>query len=309
MSFQITEAFVQQYSNNLYTLAQQRGSLLRNYVRQESVAAKARAFERIGQVTAQKRTTRHGDTPQMDTPHSRRWLYLTDYEWADMIDDLDKIRLLIDPTSDYILAAMWALGRSMDDELIAAADADVKTGETASGTASFPDSQRIAASDGTALSNLNVRTLRAVKQKFDAAQIDPSLERHMAITSSQLYNLLGDPQITSHDYNTVKALVDGRVDTFMGFKFHQIERLQNEANAVSANVVSGAIGSGTSVQGSRKVIAWAQDGLILGVGQEMKAEIAKRADKGFNTQAYAMMSVGAVRMEEQKVVICYCKES
>jgi hypothetical protein len=309
MSFQVTEAFVQQYSSTLYTLAQQKGSLLRNYVRTESIVGKARSFDRIGPVTAQKRTTRHGDTPQMDTPHSRRWVYLSDYEWADMIDDLDKIRMLIDPTSDYLMAAMWALGRSMDDELIAAADADVKTGETAATTVSLPDTQRLAASDGTNFSNLNVRTLRALKLKFDAAQIDPSITRHIAVTSSQLYSLLGETQVTSFDYNSVKALVQGQVNTFMGFQFHQIERLGSDQSGALANVTTGAFGSGSAVTGFRKAIAWAQDGLILGIGKEMKSEIAKRPDKGFNTQAYAMMSVGAVRMEEQKVVMVFCKEN
>lgn len=309
MSFQITTAFVQQYSANIYTLAQQKGSVLRPYVRQESIQGKARAFEQMGAVTAQKRTTRHGNTPQIDTPHSRRWCYLTDYEWGDMIDDLDKAKTLIDPQSDYIMAAMWALGRSLDDELIIASDATVATGETASTTAAFPDSQRYACNDGTNFSNLNVLGLRNIKLKLDAANIDASIPRHIACTASQLYALLGDDQITSADYNNVKALVQGEIDTYMGFKFHRIERLLNETATKSASSTTGAVGSGSSVTGFRRVIAWAQDGLIGGVGLDMKGEVAKRPDKGFNLQAYAMMSFGAVRMEEVKVVIAYCKES
>ena len=66
-----------------------------------------------------KRTTRHGDTPQIDT-HSRRRVSLVDYEYADLIDNQDKIRTLIDPTSSYALAAAYALGRAQDDEIIAA---------------------------------------------------------------------------------------------------------------------------------------------------------------------------------------------
>ena len=66
MSSTITEAFVQQYSNNVQMLSQQKGSLLRGVVDVESVVGKHAYFERIGQVSAQKRVSRHSDTPQID---------------------------------------------------------------------------------------------------------------------------------------------------------------------------------------------------------------------------------------------------
>ena len=101
MSNQITTAFVQQYSNNVQMLSQQKGSLLRGVVDVESVNGKHAYFERIGQVSAQKRVSRHSDTPQIDTPHSRRRISMADYEWADLIDQQDRVRTLIDPTSQY----------------------------------------------------------------------------------------------------------------------------------------------------------------------------------------------------------------
>ena len=57
----------------------------------------------------------------MDTPHSRRMVTQTEYEWADLIDDADKVQMLIDPTSTYARAAAAAMSRAIDDELIAAA--------------------------------------------------------------------------------------------------------------------------------------------------------------------------------------------
>jgi hypothetical protein len=66
MSNQITTAFVQQYSNNVALLSQQKGSLLRGTVDVESVIGKHSYFEQVGSVTAQKRVTRHSDTPQID---------------------------------------------------------------------------------------------------------------------------------------------------------------------------------------------------------------------------------------------------
>lgn len=99
MSNQITTAFVQQYSNNVQMLSQQKGSLLRNAVDVESVVGKNAFFDQVGKATAVKRVSRHADTPQIDTPHSRRRVTLVDYEYADLIDNQDKVRMLIDPTS------------------------------------------------------------------------------------------------------------------------------------------------------------------------------------------------------------------
>ncbi len=120
MSNQITTAFVQQYSSNVQMLSQQMGSLLRGAVDVESVVGKNAFFDQVGKTTAVLRASRHADTPQIDTPHSRRRVSLADYEWADLIDNADKVRLLIDPTSSYAKAAAAAMGRAMDDVVIAA---------------------------------------------------------------------------------------------------------------------------------------------------------------------------------------------
>ena len=91
MSNQITTAFVQQYSSNVQMLAQQMGSRLREAVDVESVTGKNSYFDQVGVTAAQVRTSRHASTPQIDTPHSRRRVCLADYEWADLIDDADKV--------------------------------------------------------------------------------------------------------------------------------------------------------------------------------------------------------------------------
>ena len=96
MSTEITTAFTQQYSNNVKLLAQEKGSQLRNTVNVESVIGKNSFFDQVGVATAVKRTTRHADTLQVDTPHSRRRVSLVDYEYADLIDNQDKVRTLID---------------------------------------------------------------------------------------------------------------------------------------------------------------------------------------------------------------------
>lgn len=308
MSSEITTAFVQQYGANVFHLSQQKGSRLRNAVRVETQKAKAAFYDRLGAATAVLRTSRHADTPQIDSAHSRRMVTLADYEWADLIDIQDKIRTLINPQSEYVMAAMWALGRAMDDVIIAAATGTAYAGETGTSTANLANANKYAANDGISFTNLNVDTLRAVKAVFDANDVDESIPRYWAIGSSQLNSLLGQTEVTSADFATVKALVQGEVDSFMGFKFIRTERLTSGVT-YTANPATGDVGSGSSSTGNRKTFAWAQDGLLLAMGEDMISEIDRRADKGYATQVYVRMSIGATRLEENKVVEVGCKES
>jgi hypothetical protein len=313
MSVQITEAFVKQYSANVFHLSQQKGSKLRPLVRQESQNSKAAFWDRIGSVTAQKKTSRHADTPRMDTPHSRRRVTLNDYEYADLVDNEDKIRMLISPESEYAVAAMWALGRAMDDEIIAAALGTAYAGEEGSTSVVLPTTQKVAAHDGTTTTgvNLNVRTLRKVKEKFDANDVDESIPKYFAIGSSQLQSLLGQTEVTSSDYNSIKALVMGEVNSFMGFNFVRTERLPRSATNVTYTVTNGVTAAGTgtiTAANSRRCIAWAMDGVILSIGQDIKARISERDDKSYAMQVYACMGIGAARIEEEKVVEVICSE-
>ena len=128
-------------SANVQMLSQQMGSRLRDTVRIENIVGKNAFIDQIGVATAQLRTSRNADTPQIDTPHGRRRLSLADYEYADLIDDQDKVRMLIDPTSSYAMAAAAAMGRAMDDVIIASATGAASTGETGSGTANLDATQ------------------------------------------------------------------------------------------------------------------------------------------------------------------------
>ena len=138
MSVQIDTAFVNQFSSNVQMLSQQMGSLLRSAVDVETVNGEKAFFDQVGSAAAVLRTSRHADTPIVDTPHSRRQVTLSDYEYGDLVDDQDKVRLLIDPTSSYARAAAAAMGRAMDDVIISAFYGDAKTGKDGSTTTAFP---------------------------------------------------------------------------------------------------------------------------------------------------------------------------
>lgn len=306
MSQQITTAFVKQFGANIYFLAQQKGSRLRGAVRNETQVGDTAYYDQIGAVAAVLKTSRYSNTPQIDTPHSRRAVTMSDYEWADLIDKQDKIRTLIDPQSAYVQSAVWAMGRSMDDVIIAAASGTSYTGVAGGTSTTLPNSQYYACNDGQNFSNLNVNSLRGMKAIFDGNDIDESIPRYISCSASQIQNLLAETQVTSADYNSVKALVEGKIDTFMGFKFIRSQRLLTQASAsFSANATTGVVSTGSNFTytTARQVIAWAQDGLLLSTGMDIMARVDERTDKSYATQCYASMSLGATRMEEVKVVI------
>ena len=145
MSTQITVAFVQQFKNQVIELSQQKGSRLRDTVISETVVGKTAYFERIGKVAMVQATSRHDDTPQIDTPHSRRKVDLATYRWADLIDNADKVRMLIDPQSPYATVGMYAAGRTMDSVLLTAMNGTAYSGETGATTVALPSAQKIAA--------------------------------------------------------------------------------------------------------------------------------------------------------------------
>ena len=310
MSFSVTEAFVKQYNSNIMHLSQQMGSRLQDKVRRENQKGKEQYFDRLGEVVAQKKVSRHSDTPLIDTPHSRRRVSLVDYEHADLVDNADKIRMLIDPASDYAKSFAWAFGRAKDDEIIAAADGSAFGGEEGSTTVAHPNSQKLASVSGGAGSGLNVQVLRRAKKLFDEADVDESIPRNFAHTAEGLEDLLAETEVSSADFNTVRALVKGDLETFMGFNFVRTQRLLAQSGALSFDNASGAVGSGAGdADGYIRNIAWAEDGLLLSTGMEMMTRIDERADKSYSQQVFAAMGIGSTRMEEEKVVIVFSDES
>jgi hypothetical protein len=291
MSIQVTTAFVEQYSANVQHLVQQDGSKLRGSVREESVTGKNAFFEQIGATAAQRRTSRHSDTPRVDTPHARRRVSLEDFDWADLIDNEDKVRMLIDPTSDYARAAAMAMGRAMDEVLIDAALGTAYTG--VSGSTSVAGQTAIAANT----TGLSLAKLLAAKEIMDGDDVAES-GRVIVCTADQITDLLNTTEVQSADFNTVKALARGEVDTFLGFRFIPVNGKRIDGSKL------------VPVDGSsdRRCFAFQGDGLLLGVGADMTSKISERADKNYATQVFCSMSIGATRMEEARVLEILCVE-
>jgi hypothetical protein len=277
MSFTITEGFVNQYSANFHTLTQQKTSKLEGLVTVESsIVGASKAVERIGAAEAYQLTSRHTDTTYVDTPHSRRWLDLSDWAWADLVDEMDKIKALIDPTSPYVSAAVAALNRRKDQVILAALEGSART---ATSTAALGATNKVA--HGSA--RLTLAKLTQAKMMLDEFSVDPD-GRVYVCAPEQIYDLLQLATTTSADYSTVRALVNGEIDTYLGFKF------------VTSNYLT------KSDATHQYSYAFHKDAIVLGIGKDVTTSIDVLPTKNQSVQVYARMSLGAVRVEENMVV-------
>jgi hypothetical protein len=291
MSNTVTENMVQQFGSNFRILGQQRPSRFMGFCQLEmGITGTGKTVERLGGTDAYDLISRHADTRYVDTPHSRRWLDLGDKAWADLVDEMDKIKMLGDPTSAYVGLGVAALNRAKDDAILAAARGTVRLG---TGTLALPAAQKIA-EGGT---GLTLAKLLSAKEILDAAEIDDEAQadgqgnplRVIAVSAKQITNMLNTTEIKSADYNTVKALAMGQIDTFMGFKFVRTERLAK---------------SGTT----RYVTAWAKGCVAYGSGMEPFTSIDPLPGKNYSVQVYARESIGAARVEDAGVVEIGCFE-
>jgi hypothetical protein len=286
VSINISAAHVEMYRSNVIMLAQQKGSLLLGTVRNDgSVIGRTVYYERIGGTAASQITTRHADTPLTNTLHSRRRAEMTDWDWADLIDDTDRIRTLYDPTNPYAMNGAWAVGRAVDDVIISAANGNSYEGQSGATTTALPSAQKVA----VASAGLTLAKLLNARELLDAADVDPDLPRYCALSAKQVTDLLNTTEIKSSDYNTVKALAQGALDTFMGFKFIRTERL-------------------LKVSTSRFVLCYTHSALGVGMGKDLTVKIGERPDKRNATQVYVSASLAATRIEDAQLVQVACLE-
>lgn len=297
MSFQITEAMVQQYGTNFRVLYQQKLSRFQAWCQQETgIVGQSKSVERAGKAEAYDITSRHADTKYVEVPHTRRWLDLVDKGWAELVDELDKIRLLADPTSVYPKLAVAALNRQKDDVILAAARGNARTN---TGLVPLPTTQKIAVG-GT---SLTLAKLLATKEILDSNEVDDDASmaadgqgaettaRVFAVNAKMLTSLYGTTEIKSVDYNSVKALAAGQIDTFLGFKFVRSERLFRDATV-----------------STRFGLAWSRSCVGFGLGKDIMTSIDPLPTKNYSVQVYARESIAATRLEDEGVVEVGCFE-
>lgn len=293
MSDFINSAFVEDYKAASMLLLQQKETRLRGAVTSDSYTGKsATVVEQFGETAAVKRTTRYEDTPNIDFESTRPWVFPSDYHWGRLVDNMDKLRMIIDPSSPITQAGVAAMNRNIDDVIIAAFFATAKVGENGTTDEVFDTSNyQVGVDVGGTASSLNVAKLQQARKQLMLAHKGELPEMpYMAISTYEHDALLKEIEVTSKDFNGGNpVLVDGVVDRFMGFKFIVIDRLEISS-------------------GNRLIPAWVPSGMHLGLWEDLFARVSEREDKSYNWQVYLRHTIGATRVEQGKVVQVLCDD-
>jgi len=290
----IPDHFTTQFDSNWKHLVQQKNSKLKEYVTLDSIEGKEKSYNQLDATSMTQITDRSRDTRITDQAMAKRWIRPQQYDCAKLVDEFDEQFLgeVVLPTSPIIQSHGAAYARTCDKIIIDALGGTAFTGTTGTTATVLPAGQKIAAnyveSGAVANSGLTIAKLRAAKFLFDSNEVDEEEERIMVVSAKQLQDLLRTVEATSADYNSVRALVDGSLNTFMGFKFRRSQQLPLAVDI-------------------RSCFAYVKSGVIL-AERGLKTHMDVRADLSHSLQIRSVASLAAVRMEEKKVVEIACDE-
>ncbi|CAK8996898.1 Uncharacterized protein SCF082_LOCUS4981 [Durusdinium trenchii] len=250
----------------------------------------------IGNSDPSEMDDRFGDLPEGDIEHRRRMGHFVAYDDGKRLgSNWDAARQATDPSNKKMVAMRRGLARKQDAVAYAAIIGTAYTGQTGTGTQTLPAAQKIAVSDHTYNSGgsgdapLTVSKVLLAKEMLDAAEYDGP--RFLACPAKQISHMLTDSQVTSADFNTVKALVAGEIDEWLGFKWLRYEPV--------------------SVDGSsdQLIAAWVGDYIEFRQRVLAPPDMWVRKDKRPHLYGYYQVDMAAVRTADDAVVQIACDPS
>jgi hypothetical protein len=280
MAVSISNAFVTLFDTEVKQ-AYQADAVLRNTVRlRTGVTASTHKFPKIGSGVAQVRVPQTDVTP-LNVTYSQATVTLADYIAAEYSDIFNQAKVNFDERQELVQVVAKAIGRRSDQMIIDA-------------LAASSTSLTVATSIGGAGTNLNMAKLREASRLLNTANV-PAEDRYMLIHASQLASLLSETSVTSSDFNTVKALVQGEINTFMGFTF----------NVIGDRTEGGLTGGGSG--STRKVYAYHKMAVGMAESMAIRSEINYIPEKT-SWLVSSMFSAGAIAIDAGGCVDITCTE-
>jgi hypothetical protein len=273
MAINLSTAFVTLFDAEVKQ-AYQAEAMLRGAVRVRSgVEGSTYKFPKIGKGVAQVRVPQTDVTP-LNVTYGQVTVTLADYIAAEYSDIFMQAKVNFDERRELVQVVSKAIGRRQDQIILDA---------LAASSTSLTVSNDIGGTD----TNMNVAKLRDAKKKLDAGNV-PAGDRHIIIHANSLASMLSETSVTSSDFNTVKALVAGEINTFLGFQFH---------------VMGDRAEGGLPIDGSsdRTIYAFHKDAIGMAEGIAPKTEINYIAEKTSFLIA-SMFSAGAVAIDDEGIV-------
>lgn len=279
MSKYLSNAAVTEFDNEVKHQYQGYGKLRNAVTVRNNVTGNTYKFARMGRGLANQKATQADVTP-MDVSHTRPTATLENWNAPEYTDIFDQAEVNYDEKQELAETIAKAISRREDQIIIDAMNA-VTFAATNDGN---PETGRVF--DVSATANFGMALLRSARGHFQDIEADPS-DQHIALKADALQQLLEDSTVTSSDYNTVKALVDGDLDSYMGFKFH----------VIGTRVEGGLPG----VTGDEIAFAWHKPAIGIAIGIDMKTTVDWVAQKT-SWLCNGMFKAGAVAREPQGIV-------
>ncbi len=272
MSKFLTNAAVIDFDSEVKHAYQGMGNLRNCVTIRTGVTGESYKFTRMGSGIANQKASQADVTP-MDIEHARQTAILSNWNASEYTDIFDAAEVNFDEKSELAQTIAKALSRREDQLIIAAMD-----------SVTYVNSNPTI-DQGTSVSlgsPFNVAALRKASSVLSDKGV-PESDRYIAYTAADRESLMGEEEATSSDYNTVKALVNGDIDSFVGFKFKLIET--REEGGLPANTV----------------FAWHKAAVGYAVGIDMKTTVDWIAQKT-SWLCNGMLKSGAVAREGRGIV-------
>lgn len=279
MVINIQNDYIQTFESNVRHLAQQGESLLRNKVTEKATNGKNHNWDRLAPTAAVQKVAKRVATPYQDGDWTRRVSAAQTWHWADSYEEEDIVQMLLDPSSNLARNGASAMKRAADDLIIAQATIAALNGDAT--TTALPAGQII----GTGAAEITFDNILHINQIFQTNNIDADVPRCIAIGPKQVRSLMRTVEVTSSDYQNMKALAgNGYLPNFLGFSWVVTNRLVVPA----ANQLN--------------CLAFTPYAIGLQVNSDIKTQVAIDPSNSFLYAVYMQFTMGAVRVEDEHMV-------
>jgi N4-gp56 family major capsid protein len=267
----ISNAFVQLFDAEVKQAYQASRALAGVTRERANVEGNQVKFPKIGKGTATVRVPQTDVTP-LNVSYSQVTASMSDYIAAEYSDIFHQAKVNFDERRELVSVVGNAIGRRMDQLVIDALNA-----------ASSPST--VGTDIGGVGTNMNLAKLLAAKKALDTKNV-PMEGRAIIIHANGLASLLDETELTSGDFATVKALVRGEIDTFLGFKFITLGDRDE---------------GGLPLPSTRSSFAFHRDAVGLGISMNQKTEINYVPEKT-SFLVSSMFSAGAIAIDDEGIV-------
>jgi len=273
MAIGLSNAFVTLFDAEVKQAYQAKAELVGAVRQRRGVEGSTAKFPKVGKGVATLRIPQTDVTP-LNVDFSQVTATMEDWNAAEYSDIFMQQKVNFDERQELVQVVANAIGRRQDQLILDALNT--------SGT-----SLSVATSIGGADTNLNVAKLREAKKLLDKGNVPPQ-DRHIVLHANNLASLLSENSVTSSDFNTIKALVQGEINTFLGFTFHVLgDRAEGGLPVASGDV--------------RSVWAFHKDAVGYAEGMGPKTEINYVPEKT-SFLVNSMFSAGAVAIDAEGIV-------